>query len=117
MRHVSIRDFKNKKSDFQNSNTCSYSRLYDIFKMKPIFPFLKVIDKFLFTFVITRHKYLTELQDNFLILYTYFTSSPKSYIPSTINILKGCSPKPFGQKKMDWFLASSKTEIFNKIGI
>ena len=25
MRHVSIRDFKKQKSDFLNSNTCSYS--------------------------------------------------------------------------------------------
>jgi hypothetical protein len=47
---------------------------------------------------------------------------PKLYIPSTINIKKRCSPKPFGQTKnglVSGRLAytSSKTEILNKIGI
>ena len=53
---------------------------------------------------------------------TFSAFTSKFYIPSTINIWKRCSPKPFGQTKnglVSGRLActSSKTEMLNKIGI
>ena len=65
---------------------------------------------------------MSRLDKNYCLGSFHCIEDTKLYIPSTINILKRCSPKPFGQTKnglVSGRLActSSKTEILNKIGM